>query len=69
MCSQTDWTDTKHNTLKGQYCVYNIIGLQNISLKVPVVTNSSILDVGKASQIRICFTYTLNKKHNNFQWK
>ena len=46
----------------GQNCVYSVINLQNIALEIPIVTKSSILDVGKVSQIRLCFIYTLNKK-------
>ena len=45
----------------GQYCVYNT-SLQNITLQIPIVTKSSILDVAKVTQIRLCFVYTLNKK-------
>ena len=49
----------------GQNCVYSIISLQNIALEMFIVTKSSILDVGKVSQIRFWFMYT----YNNFQWK
>ena len=44
------------------YCVYNIISLQNITLKIPIATKNSILDVGKVSQNQLCFAYTLNWK-------
>ena len=53
---------TQKKTLIGQYCVYNIINLQNITLQKPIVANSSILAVGKVSQNRLCFIYILNKK-------
>ena len=46
----TEWNqqldDTK-KTLIGQYCVYNVISLQNITLQIPIATKSSILDVNK----------------------
>ena len=48
---------------------YNIISLQNITLQIPIVTKSSILDFGKVSQIWLSFIYTLNNKANNYQWK
>ena len=54
-------------TLIEQYCVYKIISLQNITLQISIVTKSSILDFDKVSQIWPSFTYTLNKKTNNFQ--
>ena len=59
----------KIKTLIEQYCLYNIISLQNITLQTPIVTKSSILDFGKVSQIWLSFIYTLNKKANNFQLK
>ena len=46
----------------GQYCVYNIITLKNITLHIPFATKSFILDVDKVSQICPCFIYDLNKK-------
>ena len=49
----------------GRNCVYSIISLQNMALEILIVTKSSILDVGKVSQIRLCFIYI----YNNFQWK
>ena len=48
----------------GQYCVCNIISLQDITLQIPIVTKSSILSVGKVSQVWFCF---LIKKQHNFQ--
>ena len=56
------WTNTK--TLTGQYGVYNIIDPHNITLQILIVLNTycSIWDFGKASQIRLFFIYTLNKK-------
>ena len=57
----------KMKTLVEQYCVYKIISLQNITLQISIVTKSSILDFDKVSQIWLSFTYTLNKKTNNFQ--
>ena len=52
----------------GQYCVYNT-SLQNITLQIPIVTKSSILDVAKVTQIRLCFVYTLSKKAKHFSVK
>ena len=49
----------------GQNCVYSIVSLQNIALEILIVIKSSILGVGKVSQIRLCFIYT----YNNFQWR
>ena len=49
----------------GQNYVYSITSLRNIALEILIVTKSSILDVGKVSQIRLCSIYT----YNNFQWK
>ena len=63
----TSWHKIK--TLIEQYCVYNIISLQNITLQIPNVTKSSILVFGKVSQIWLSFIYTWSKKANNFQWK
>ena len=56
------WANTK--TLIGHYCVYNIIDLHNITLQIVIVLNTycSIWDFDKASQIRLFFIYTLNKK-------
>ena len=59
----------KIKTLIEQYCLYNIISLQNITLQIPIVIKSSILDFGKVSQIWLSFIYTLNKKASNFQLK
>ena len=42
--------------------MHSIISLQNIALEIPIVTKSSVLDVGKVSQIRFCFIHTLNRK-------
>ena len=46
---------TQIKTLIGQYCVYNIMSLQDITLQIPIVTKSSILDVPKVSQIWVSF--------------
>ena len=56
----TSWQ--KKNTLIGIYCMYNIISLQNMTLKIPIARKNSILDVGKVSLIQLCFTYTFDKK-------
>ena len=42
--------------------MYKIISLQNITLQIPIVTKSSILDVGKVLQVELCCIRTLNKK-------
>ena len=52
----TSWHKKRHSM--GLYCVYNIISLQNITLKIPIAKKSSILDVAKVSQIQLCFTYS-----------
>ena len=46
---------TQKKTLIGQYCMYNIINLKNITLQIPIATRRSILHVGKVSHIRLCF--------------
>ena len=43
-------TDTKCKTLISQYCVYNIISLQNITLKIRIARKSSILDLQGGSR-------------------
>ena len=48
---------TQIKILIGQCCVYNIIRLQNITLQIPIFRKSSIFDVGKVSQIWLCFIY------------
>ena len=60
---------TQIKTLIRQYCVYNIISLQNLTFQIPIVTQCSILNVGKVSQIRLCFIYTLNKKAKQLSMK
>ena len=54
--------ETQIKTLIGQYSVYNIISLQDITLQIRFITTSSILDVSKVSQIWLYFIYTSNKK-------
>ena len=46
---------TQKKTFIGQYCMYNTINLQNITLQIPIATRRSILHVGKVSHIRLCF--------------
>ena len=50
--------ETQIKTLIGQYSVYNIISLQDITLQIRFITTSSILDVSKVSQIWLYFIYT-----------
>ena len=68
----TTWNDMKpvtrrhtKRTFITQYCVYNQPAEYN--LQIPIVTKTFTLDVGKVSQIRLCFTYALNKKAQHFQ--
>ena len=48
--------------------MYNIINLQNMTLKIPIARKNSILDVGKVSLIQLCFTYTFDKKITTTYW-
>ena len=59
----------QRKTLIGQYRVYNIFSLHNITLQIPIVNKSSILDVSKVFQIRFCFIYILNKKAKRLSMK
>ena len=60
---------TQIKTLIEQYDVYNIISPQTITLQTPIVTRSSIVDVGKVSQIQLSFIYTLNRKAKQLSMK
>ena len=42
--------------------MYDVIRLENTNLQIPIVTKSSILDVGKVFHIRLCFTHTFKKR-------
>lgn len=53
-------TDTKHTKFIWRCCTCIIISQQNATLQIVFVIKGSILDVGKASQIRLCFAYILN---------
>ena len=46
----------------GQNCVYSITSLRNIALEIHIVTKSSILDVGKMSQVLIIGVFRTNSK-------
>ena len=55
-------TKTQIRTIIELYWVYDIVSLQNITLQIPIVTKSSVLDLGKMSKVWLCFIYALNKR-------